>query len=582
MITLKDIARISGCDISTVSRVLNGKPCRVGEEMRNRIHETARHLGYVPNRTASALACGATRTVGILIPNVYDGVYAEYLETLEMRLAEADYALRPFICHNRPEKENAALEALLRNEVDAMIAMYYSLDCLENYERIRKSRRPLIFRCTSEIDELPFDTVRMELTEGYGVLAEHLAAAGCRSIAIVGGSLASLLACGGDSISLGYFRSACDRCGIDVTAACGIVCGDSQDEAYRAVYRLFHLGERPPFDGLIVQSTNKVFGCCKALADCGFSIPDAVRVATFSDLPCCRLYPVPLTVWSQPVADICRELTASTLNRLKQPDSPPRRSVFPSTLILRESTRNKQETHMRKQLCNLFTLIELLVVIAIIAILAAMLMPALSRAREAARSSHCVSNLKQSGLALTMYADGTRGQLPGVKENGWAKFPVEYMIDAGYTAAAEIGKSSAWVCPSAPEAGKWYPNGSKVDFARTYGFVRGGNYSDNRANRPGFTSVDEDHPNIFWIWNLHRITQPSRQPVLIDSMYNLANQRSSCLATVYTAATDNLACLRHGGATSLNLWMSDGHVTSATRHKLVADYGFNTNSIYGK
>lgn len=163
--TILDIAKASGKSYPTVSRALNDHP-KISGKTKELIRKVAAELNYRPSFAGTALKKGRTGILSVIVPDLADPFYSEFISDFKRDAHGADYDVVVYDYETSPDLERRCLERMLRGSCDGVVAFITSFKHTSDLvERIWNARIPLIAIGTRHQVNLHYDHVAVDMRE---------------------------------------------------------------------------------------------------------------------------------------------------------------------------------------------------------------------------------------------------------------------------------------------------------------------------------------------------------------------------------------------------------------------------------
>ena len=180
---MKDIARLTGLGLATISSYFNGGNVR--EKNRIKIEKAIEELHYEVNEVARGLKTNATKTIGVVIPELNNIFCAEIITGMEDILRSHGYATIVCDCRTDKKLEQEAVEFLIRRRVDGIINMPVD-ETGAHLKRFQKTGKPIVL-IDRKIQGIPCDSVLVDNKKAAEDAMHLFIEKGHRKIGIIGG-----------------------------------------------------------------------------------------------------------------------------------------------------------------------------------------------------------------------------------------------------------------------------------------------------------------------------------------------------------------------------------------------------------
>lgn len=330
VITIKDVARMAGVSISTVSRVLNhSKP--VSDEIRKRVEKVVEETGYVPNPVARSLVMKKSQCIGVIVSDVSKPRVGGYLNGIEEIARMYDYDL--FLCNSYGEidREIKFMHLLYMKQVAGIIVISPRLS-KKVVDLATELKIPMVFISKNAMD---YDVISAGVDDrkaSYDI-TKYFLQHGHINIGLIQMKLS-------DDIERtrmfeGY-QNALHEYGITVDKKIVSQVKNTFEEGYRAMQKLLKLKSRPT--AVFCCSDDLAVGAMGAVVDNGLSIPEDISIVGYYDTEICSWVRPRMTAVRHPLYDIGASAASLLLKKIESKPIKEKHIQLPYEIIERETS----------------------------------------------------------------------------------------------------------------------------------------------------------------------------------------------------------------------------------------------------
>lgn len=294
-VTIKDIAKMAGVSVTTVSRALNDGP-EISAETRARILRLCQETGYRANLLARSLICSRTNVIAVITPDISNPFHAAF--SLHAELCAKEHGYQVTLCSGRPGdgKIGDLFDFLVSQQVDGILLLNSNRgagDLLRAYAATLPS--VLVGECSPEESGSQINAVSVDNYTGGRMAAEYLYLLGHRRIIYLGHRADSFTHA---MRHKGFSRQA-ERLGMQVKTLENPDVSSSIESGYRIARRLF---QKPVSQtAVFAPSDSMALGVMKAADERGVAIPEELSLMGYDNIDYAALPNIRLTTIAQPI-----------------------------------------------------------------------------------------------------------------------------------------------------------------------------------------------------------------------------------------------------------------------------------------